>query len=44
VVAILLSLLMSIVQVGDHSALPYADAVDAVFRAAIEPPGADTGP
>jgi len=44
VVAILLSLLMSIVQVGDHSALPYADAVDAVFRAAIEPPRADTGP
>ena len=34
----------SIVQVGDHSALPYADAVDAVFRAAIEPPRADTGP
>ena len=32
VVAILLSLLMSIVQVGGHSALPYADAVDAVFR------------
>jgi AcrR family transcriptional regulator len=42
VVAILLSLLMSIVQVGGRSALPYADAVDAVFRAAIDPPHPQT--
>ena len=33
-----LSILMAVVQVGDTTALPYADAVEAVFRAALDPP------
>ena len=37
-VAVLLSILMAVVQVGDTTALPYADAVEAVFRAALDPP------
>lgn len=38
VVAIILSLLMSVVQVGDGAAATYADDVAAVFAAALEPP------
>ncbi|MCB1038087.1 MAG: TetR/AcrR family transcriptional regulator [Acidimicrobiales bacterium] len=38
VVAIVLSLLMAVVQLGADVALPYADAVTAVFAAAVEPP------
>lgn len=38
VIAIVLSLLMSVVQVGRDSASAYASDVAAVFRAALEPP------
>jgi len=38
IVAIVLSLLMAVVQLGPGAALPYADAVTAVFAAAVEPP------
>ena len=37
-VTILLSLLMSIVQLGGTSVSTYADSVDAVLRAALDPP------
>ncbi|HAM02427.1 MAG TPA: hypothetical protein DCQ30_09425 [Acidimicrobiaceae bacterium] len=37
-VAITLSLLMSIVQIGTHTAAPYGNDVLAVFAAALEPP------
>jgi AcrR family transcriptional regulator len=39
-VAIVLSLLMSVVQLGTQVAVPYANDVGAVFAAALEPPGA----
>lgn len=38
-VAIVLSLLMSIVQLGAETTAPYGDDVLAVFAAALEPPG-----
>lgn len=38
VVAIMLSLLMSVVQLGTRTAVTYADDVAAVFKAAVEPP------
>ena len=38
VVAIVLSLLMSVVQVGGNAAATYADDVAAVFAAALDPP------
>ena len=38
VVAIVLSLLMSVVQIGPEVALPYATDVTAVFEAALQPP------
>lgn len=47
VVAIVLSLLMSIVQLGTATAAPYGDDVLAVFAAALEPPttaARDAGP
>lgn len=37
IVAIMLSLLMSVVQVGGNTALTYADDVAAVFEAALDP-------
>ena len=40
VVAIVLSLLMSVVQVGGNAAATYADDVAAVFAAALDPPRA----
>ncbi|HMK63781.1 MAG TPA: TetR/AcrR family transcriptional regulator [Acidimicrobiales bacterium] len=39
VVAIVLSLLMSLVQLGTQTAAPYGNDVLAVFAAALEPPG-----
>jgi AcrR family transcriptional regulator len=39
IVAIMLSLLMSVVQIGGGAAATYADDVAAVFKAAIDPPG-----
>lgn len=39
VVAIVLSLLMSVVQLGTSAAAPFADDVAAVFEAALRPPG-----
>jgi AcrR family transcriptional regulator len=39
IVAVMLSLLMSVVQLGERVALPYAADVTAVFRAALDPPG-----
>jgi AcrR family transcriptional regulator len=38
VVAIVLSLLMSVVQIGPGAALPYADAVTGIFEAALRGP------
>ncbi|HRW38763.1 MAG TPA: TetR/AcrR family transcriptional regulator [Aquihabitans sp.] len=40
IVAIVLSLLMSVVQLGPEAAFPYAESVTAVFAAAVELPGA----
>lgn len=37
-VAIVLSMLMSVVQLGADAALPYADDVTSVFAAALDPP------
>lgn len=37
IVAIMLSLLMSVVQIGDNAALTYGDDVAAVFEAALDP-------
>jgi tetrahydromethanopterin S-methyltransferase subunit C len=44
IVAIILSLLMSLVQIGQHSAHIYADDVAAVFDAALRAPVAPPGP
>jgi AcrR family transcriptional regulator len=38
IVAIVLSLLMSVVQIGTDATLPYATQVTAVFEAALQPP------
>jgi AcrR family transcriptional regulator len=43
IVAIVLSLLMSVQQLGAEAAVPYADAVTAVFAAAIEAPNPPAG-
>jgi AcrR family transcriptional regulator len=44
VVSIMLSLLMSVVQVGSNVALTYGDDITAVFEAAFDPPGATSTP